>query len=174
MFPAGAERKLGERLRRALQQLRSLDLATPLQTEIVEKLLEGRRSLPELVELIYQESSGSPEYKAYYMRVRRAADHLQARGLVSTKLFGKNKPYRLTRYGVEMLTPIAGEKIRYRLLPRKDAALYSATIAVILVTIAITQAQVLEPFTVLFLGWTSCVLIGVSFCRFAEMVRKVF
>ena len=122
----------GEALRRTLRQLRSLQLATPLQMEVVEKLLEGRRNLPELVELIFHESSGDPEYKPHYMRVKRAADHLQSQGLVSTKVFGKNKPYHLTRYAVEMLTPIAGEPTRYRLLPRHDVLIYLARLSDVL------------------------------------------
>ena len=108
------------------------------------------------------------------MKVKRATEHLQARGLVSTKLFGKNKPYRLTRYAVEMLTPIAGESTRYRLVPRQDAVLYSATMIILLATIGSSQTHILSPFPVLFMGWASCIFIGVSLCRFIEMVKKVF
>jgi hypothetical protein len=163
-----------EGLRRTLRQLRSLELATPLQMEVVEKLLGGRRNLPELVELIFHQSTGDPGYKSHYMRVKRATDHLQSRGLVSTKIFGKNKPYHLTRYAVEVLTPIAGEPTRYRLLPRRDIAIYSGTIFLIAATVLASQGESLNPSLVLLMGWASCVFIGISLCRFVEMIRRVF
>jgi hypothetical protein len=173
---AGGEGVLahGEELRRTLRQLRSLEIATPLQMEVIEKLVEGRRNLPELVELIYHESTGDAGYKPHYMKVKRAAEHLKSRGLVSTNLFGKNKPYRLTRYAVEMLTPIAGEPVRYRLFPAKDALSYLSTILFLIITVFISRNPVIDPSIILVMGWACCVFIGISLCRFLEMVRRVF
>lgn len=157
-----------------LRDLKSLRMVTLLEAEIVARLLEGRRTAGELVEEIFDVQGDSESFHSYYMRVCRALHSLEKRGYVSTRLFGRDRPYRLTDHVVQRLARIGGEQPA-RLVPIRDALVYVVTVVVCVIVI-LARLGFLEfdrqGFMVLFtLG---VLLSGVSLTKFLEMIGKVW
>lgn len=62
-------------------------------------LIDHGRSVGDVVEFVYGKRSGEPGYRKLYMRVSRRLRALEREGLVSRALFGKERPYQITRLG---------------------------------------------------------------------------
>jgi len=169
-----ALRPLRKRILANLKGLRDLDMVTVLEAEIVVRLLEGRRTAGELAEEIFDVRRESESFHSHYMRVCRALHSLQRRGYVATRLFGRDRPYRLTDYAISRLARLEDEKPP-RLIPRKDAAIYTMTIAASCILLS-ARAGLLslgrQGFMILFtLG---VFLSGIALTRFVEMNKKVW
>ncbi len=106
-------RDLRDRVLADVRKLRSLDLSI-LEAEILDSLIGGRKNISELVEYIYHERPSDVGFNASRLKVRRALRELERRGIVSTRLFGRDKPYRITRHGVAILASISPDMGRYR------------------------------------------------------------
>ena len=91
-------------LDRAVRRLDRLEKRELSQTRILVQLLGRDRSVADLVAMIYEKKPQDPGYRSLYMRVSRRLRSLQERGLVSRALFGKERPYRITRLGKRALT----------------------------------------------------------------------
>jgi len=109
------------------KELKGLQIKTTLEAQLVNELMEGRRTGPELVRTVYGVDRNNPEFHSYYMRIRRAIASLESKGYVVSKLFGRDKPYRLTRYAIQQLASLGGD--RERLLPVHDLVLYATALA---------------------------------------------
>lgn len=156
------------------RELRDLEVDRVLEAEIVAHLLNGRRTSGELAEQIFEVGPESDGFHSYYMRVSRALHSLEKRGYVSTKLFGRDRPYRLTDHCLRKLAKIGGEEPA-RLLPPQDIGVYASTLllsaAAILARTGFLDLT-RQAFTVLFA--LAVLLSGVSLTRFIEMVKKVW
>ena len=75
------------------------DLRDLVQVGIVRKLLPGSRISSELVEAVYDVRRGDEGFQTYYTKIRRAIADLESRGFVSRRLFGRDRPFRLTQLG---------------------------------------------------------------------------
>jgi len=157
-------------LRSALRNLREVELS-PNELNVLEELLKGRRTIPELVLLMYGKGIEDAEYRTYYMRVRRAVARLESKGMISTRLFGKKKPYKLSRHAIERLLAI-GEGNERRVAPRLDYVVYGLTLALCLATLSVSR-HVYYPAVVLGLAGGSLVFVGISLCRVLETIRRV-
>ncbi len=115
------------RVFRAVKDLKQLDVSDVLQAEIIGQLLRGRRAVAELVEEIYGERKGGTGFMSAYSRTRRSIRELESRGYVATRLLGKDKPYRLTKYAISRLADFETPVNKARLVPRKDICLYILT-----------------------------------------------
>jgi len=120
-------RRLHDKALSSVRRLRAMNF-TMLEADIMDRLIEGRRTAVELVVEIYGLSREDPAYRAACIRVRRALRGLEHRGMVSTKLFGRDKPYRLTRHGVALLASISEETDGPTLLPPWSRALFGSTL----------------------------------------------
>jgi len=161
------------RILASLSSLRKLDLSV-LETEVITRLATGRRTRNELVEEIYQTNKESPDYVANYTKVRRALQVLQSRGYVSTPLFSKEKPYRLTPYAVQTLASIAPGMRPPTLVSKVDAAAYAACIlAGIAAYWAATRDGAGSDRVLAILPASFFVLFGFSIARIWEVLRKV-
>jgi len=120
-------RRLHERTTSCVRRLRAMDF-TMLEAEIMDRLMDGRRTAVELVVEIYGLSRGDASYAASCNRVRRALRSLENRGFVSTNLFGRDKPYRLTRHGVAVLASISPLMREPKVLPVWCGLVFASTI----------------------------------------------
>lgn len=96
--------EVGQRLLADIGKLRRLEVSI-LEAEILRRLTDGRKTAFELIDAIYGLRRGDKGFNSARLKVRRALRSLERRGFVSTNLFGREKPYRLTRYGVAVLLP---------------------------------------------------------------------
>jgi len=91
-----------------------------LDAEILDRLIDGKRTIAELVNEIYGLRRGNEGYESHCKRVRRATQSLERKGLVSTQIFGRDKPYRLTRHGVAVLASISKDVGEPRIIGRGE------------------------------------------------------
>jgi len=164
-----------ERVLRAIGDLRQLDVQDLTQARIIGSLLAGQRTVSELVEEIYGYKRGDEGYMGAYSKTRRAVMVLSSHGYVSTRLFGKDKPYRLTRYAVSNLADIRVNGDRPRIMPRIDMVIHSITIFLGVVaflfaldTISLGSSL---PFAVFYAVFF--LFLGGSIIRLLESVAKV-
>jgi hypothetical protein len=121
--------ELANRLASSVRDLSRIRVESVLEAQILSHLISGRRTIPELVSLLYGVDHEHRYHNSYYMRVRRSLQGLSARGYVACPLFGKNRAYRLTPHAVASLASIGGEArdMPVRLVPVRDLFLYAFT-----------------------------------------------
>jgi hypothetical protein len=177
VFRAGSENidELHLKVREGISKLRGLDIGDELAVEILGQLVEGRRTITEIVDHIYGVTTSDEGFYSSYSRVRREIRKLESKGLVSGKLFGKEKPYRLTELAVINLARIGGEAKQLGVLPRTDITLYTATglSALPVLFLARGLLALSNPETATAFG-CFCVLLGLSLGRFLGTLRRVF
>jgi len=117
-------------LDRILRDIESLGLRPGLEVEVFRHLLRGRRTTSELVELIFGVDPSSSAFHSYYVRTWRAIRELEARGLISAPLLGKDKAYHLTKHGLGVLLGISGARneISPAILCLTDYTIFASTI----------------------------------------------
>jgi len=101
---------LQERAFDSVRRLRELDLTT-LEAEVLIRLMDGKRTAAELVDDIYGQRRGEVGYEASRKRTQRALKNLERRGFVSTRILGRDRPYRMTKHGIAVLASIALEEV---------------------------------------------------------------
>jgi hypothetical protein len=178
VFRSGSENidELQSKVREGVSKLRGIDLGDEFGIEILSQLVEGQKSIPEIVDIVYGLQNGDEGYKSSYGRVRREIRLLESKGLVSRSLFGKEKPYRLTELSIINLARIGGEQKRQAtVIPRTDMVMYLATAgaAAPVAILVFGWVQLSEASTIGVFGFL-CLFLGISLCRFVESVRRVF
>lgn len=112
---------------RTVRSFAHLNLS-PIQARVLRELLDGDRTVAELVLSIYNLDYKDDEYRTHQSRVRRAIKKLESSGFVSKKkLLGREKPYGITVYGAERIASIIPDTTQPVLLTRWDYALYAVT-----------------------------------------------
>lgn len=160
-----------ESLLSTISSMRLQDLSV-LEVEVLARLVGVRRTTAELVEEIYGTATDDEGYRADYYRVRRATRSLEEKGFVSAPLFGRGKPFHLTRYAVSVLTGIVvdGDAKRERVLGWKDVFLLGLTL--VFASLSVVYAQSTLSWT-LSLPGLMLFLSGISVCRLSMVVRSV-
>jgi hypothetical protein len=164
----GGHRRSG--LGRVADSIHLLGLKSGLQTEVLREIVDGPRTIRELVNIIYGEDRGSSSFETHYARVRRAARYLEARGYVSASLFGREKPYRLTRHGERCLANLASGFPAPTVMLRTDAFLFAVTL--LLGILNLPDVAFPQPATSI-VSAAFLVLLGVSLCRGVTILREV-
>ncbi len=162
-------RRAESEVRAAIAKFETLDVSSLLEAKIMAELAAGRRTTAELACSIFETDNEKPEYSGYYDRVHRALRVLEGRGYVSRRLFGKEKPYRLTKLAVAcLLTLDPGTRRR----SWSDYAIFSALITLGAATVALMTGQVAG---VLFLTIYSAflVVVGVAVTRMIQILDEV-
>jgi hypothetical protein len=180
VFRAGTDgmenvEKLRHRVREGVSRLRGLDMGDELSVEILSHLVEGKMTVSELVTRIYGLGGSEGGYHSCYNRVSREIRRLESKGLVSRQLFGRDKPYRLTRLAVANLARIGGEEQQQPVVTRTDLASYIATLALSLPHVLRTGGwiEMVELPTVVLLV-LFCFSLGFSSSRLLQTLRRVF
>jgi hypothetical protein len=107
--------------------------------------------------------------------VNREIRRLESKGLVSRKLFGNNKPYRLTQLAITNLARIGGEEQQVPIIPKIDLVAYMATFgASLLITALAMGVYELSEQSTLGLFGGFCLLLGISLCEILRTLRRVF
>ncbi len=157
-----------------LRYQRKLEFATTLETEILACLLEGSKTVGELVELVFRVRKENCSFHQYYMRVSRVLRKMELEGYVSRRLFGSNKPYTLTHFALARLAS-EGDGPAPKLVDRWDLGTYGATIAAAVATVCtssgvvpISRSEFMVVYTVLVF------LCGVCSLRLAGMLKRVW
>lgn len=169
---------LKEAVRRAvlrdLSYLKALGVRTILETEIIARLLDGRRTPGELAESIYGCGSDDSGFHQYYMRVCRSLEGLESKGYVSRQLFGSRKPFRLTRHALRILSQLEQGNGK-ELVGPMDLAIYAAACIAATITILAESGTLSLPrpqFMILYTIFT--VLAGMSVLRLLQTVRQAW
>ena len=168
-------RAIKERVLNAIGELGQLDVQDLTQARIIAALLTGQRTVSELVEEIYGQRRGDEGYMGSYSKIRRAVMVLASHGYVSTKLFGKDKPYRLTKYAVANLADISDSTGKPRIIPRVDLIIHGVTVIMGLVALSLVVERISlgsGPAFALFYA-ALFTLLGASIVRLLESVSKV-
>ena len=169
--------KLGSSPRKTLKDygdLKRMQISTLLETEILSSLVGKERMVSELTEEIYGVTRQSPSYHTYYMKVSRAVRALQRNGYVTTKVWGRDKPFKLTAFAASKIMDVDG-KVQ-RVVPLCDALVYVAAVGFGLANIFLAASAaspwLSTPKTIL--PYTAfLVLSGYSLARLSIAVRKV-
>ena len=177
VFRAESEniRYLQHRVRNGIAKLRGLEIGDDLGIEILSHLIDGGRSVCEIVELAYGLGNNDQGYKSAHARVSREIRKLESRGLVSRRILGKEKPYRLTELAVINLAKIGGEERQLPVVPRLDMAAYSATLALSLFEgveamgwLSLSRSGTIGLLVIL------SFMLGISFVEVLRTIRRVF
>jgi hypothetical protein len=136
-------RDLQEKVLADVRKLRKIDLGI-LEAEILGSLIDGRKNISELVEHIYGISPSGEGYNASRLRVRRALRHLEKRGIVSTQILGRDKPYRITQHGIGVLANISPDVEVDKVLARLEVVAIVSTMLVGLMMWMISRGVIVE------------------------------
>jgi len=165
---------LTRRLAESARKMRDLGLDM-VEVEIISQLLHGKRTRNELTEEIFETRRGEDGYVASYTKIKRSLEKLQGRGYVSCPLFGKEKPYKLTRYAIERLTSVTSDLKPPKLIQRIDPVIYLACLVTGVATYHFAASANVNSSSVLALFPASFfTLLGFSLGRIWETLRKVF
>jgi hypothetical protein len=163
------------RVQEGVSKLRGLELGDELSIEILTQLVDGRKNKSEMVELIYGLRRGNEGFSSCFSRISREIRKLESRGLVSRKVFGRDRPYRLTELAVTNLARIGGEEKQIPPLPRSDLVIHLVTIA-LAVPVALQGTGLLSIVDVVTVGLfpSFCFFLGLSCYGACRTIRRVF
>lgn len=154
------------------RDMKRMRITSVVDIEILTCLVEGRRTVGELAEQIYGARRTDPGYHTYYMKVRRAVKDLQRRGYVATRLFGKEKPYKLTPFVVARMMGADGRSVG--VVPLLDGLIYVLTICLGLANVAFAGFSPFLSRPYMIMVYTVFVfLTGYSLSRLTIAFRKV-
>jgi hypothetical protein len=177
VFRAGSEDidDLKRRVVEGISKLRGLDIGDQLAVEILGQLVQGRKTLTEITEGIYGLSRSDEGFKSSYTRVGREVRQLESKGLVSRRLFGKNRPYRLTQLAIINLARIGGEEQQLPVMPRIDLVPYLGTMGISIVGALHAKGLFhLPEVGTLGLLLVFGIFVGISLCEVLRTLRRVF
>jgi hypothetical protein len=168
-------KRLQERTLAEVRRLRPLELSM-LETEVLDHLLRGRRTGVELVDHIYGLHRGDPDFNASHLKIRRSLRNLEDRGIVSTNLFGREKPYHITRHGISVLASIAPETEPPRIIRVQEISIVGATTICGVVMLIYSRGVLGKPelVPVLFAFALFFTLFGMSIMILGRLARRVF
>ncbi len=160
---------LRRRVVSTIDRVRSLGL-TILQVEAVNILIDGGRTATELTDQILGCEPGDSDFEAGYARMRRALKDLESKGYVSTGLFGRGRPYRLTEHGIRVLTSLVPTGEGSGILKRIDVSVFVITVASGLGLFLVRAAADWLVFAVFGFFFF---MVGFSFSRYCGVLKRV-
>jgi hypothetical protein len=168
------EHKIHSRLKSSLVWLEEMDLSSTTEANIFTELLAGRRTIAELAEIMYHVRRDNERYSTYYDKIRRAMGPLEAKGYVSRRIFGRDKPYGLTRFAKERILAANLGTGNPKILSLADTVLYTLTLLMAALSWALAKQVTTPPrgaYSVLYSAFL--LAAGMSITRFVEMMRRV-
>ena len=94
--------------------------------------------------------------------------------LVSRRLLGRDKPYKLTQLAITNLARIGGEEQQLSLVPWFDLVLYLSTLATTVAVGLQSAGWLTLPETpTIGLSALLCTLLGATICELVRTVRRV-
>jgi hypothetical protein len=162
-------------VKKGVYRIQGLELGDQLAIEVLLHLVESRKTMTEIVEYIYGLRRSDEGFGSCFTKVRRATKRLESSGLVSTGLFGRDKPYRLTDLAIINLARIGGGREQMSVLPKLDLLTYALTASFSL-PVAFLGLEWLQLFDsgVIAVFGIFFYLLGVSTVRIVQALRRVF
>ena len=177
MFRAGSDDidDLKQKVVDGVSKLRGLDIGDLLAVEILGQLVQSKKNLTEITEGIYGLGRSDEGFKSCYTRVGREIRRLESKGLISRKLFGNERPYRLTQLAIINLAKIGGEEQQIPIIPRVDLVPYLGTLGLSIVGAMHARGifQLSEIGTLGFLLLFG-IFVGISLTEVLRTLRRVF
>jgi hypothetical protein len=166
--------ELDRRVRGGVAKLRGIHVGDEVEVEVLTHLVGGRFTIAELVEKMYGLDRNEEGFSSSYTKVRRATRRLESRGLVSTRLFGKERPYRLTEYAITNLARIGGGEPQRALMPRQDLIVHATTLALSIPMLLLAKGWLVlsDPGTIVLFA-CFFYLLGASSSRLVQMLRRI-
>jgi hypothetical protein len=167
--------ELPARIKSGITRLRGLDIGDEITVEILGNLVDGKKTVAEIVERVYGLNSQDGGYFSAYSRIRRGIRRLESKGLVSTGILGREKPYRLTDLAMINLARIGGGDKQMSVLSARDVLSYLVTLVLSLplILVVLQWIEFSEPILVSIFG-CFCFLFGISFSRLIQSIGRVF
>ena len=167
--------QLHGKVKEGVSKLRGLEIGDELLVEILGQLVEGRKTITELVEGVYGIHPSEEGFKSSHTRITRGIKRLESKGLASRKLLGRDRPYKLTQLAITNLARIGGEEQQQSVVPKIDVAAYliAVVLAVPMASHAFGWLIIAETPTIVIFG-CFCFLLGISFVEVVRTVRRVF
>lgn len=147
-------------------------LANVTQVRIVQELLKGRRTVARLVEEFHGLRKGDADYSTYYSRVRKEMEDLESKGMISRRMFGRDKPYSLTQLGMERLTQLQGFSSP-GILSLPDALTYAAALILGAVCAAVIVARIGTGMPITLLAFVFFFAGGSAFSRMFRAIGRI-
>lgn len=143
------------------------------QTRILVHLLARDMSVGDLVAAIYDKGPEDVDYRRLYMRVSRRLESLRERGLVTRALFGRERPYRITRLGRGALTLTIARRTDGREGAGAVWGIYQTVVVVCTGLLLVTALLCRPGFLRLLLSYGFCLLLGLSIACAAYTLREL-
>lgn len=151
-----------------------MDLSSTIEANVFAELLTGRKTVAELAEILYHARRDSKHYSTYYDRIRRAMGPLEAKGYVSRRVFGRDKPYGLTRFAKERILAANLGTENPRIMSLADTLVYVSTILLAGLSWTFARNASTPPAGAYSILYSAFLLTtGISVTRFVETVRRV-
>jgi hypothetical protein len=167
--------RLQRRIKDGVSKLKGLDIGDTVALEILSQLVESKLTVTEMVERTYGLNVSDEGYHSCYSRMRRELQTLESKGLVSRKLFGKEKPYRLTDLAITNLARIGGEEKQLGLFSKIDVSVYLTTFGFSFLIAALAMGWYeLSELGVLGLFGVFCFFLGAAVFGSLRAIRRVF
>jgi hypothetical protein len=168
-------KRLQERVLADIRKFRELHL-TILEAEIMDHLIDGQKNAVELVEHIYGLQPNDTGYNAGRLKVRRALTSLEKKGFISTRMFGRDKPYRITQHGMSILANMSPETDRPKIVSNPEVGLFITTLICGLAMLFYSEGIIGNPVYLSALGIFAFffLLLGFSLAVFFQILRRVF
>lgn len=162
-----------KRLLDNIDPLKRLGVEDVLQAEILARLVNGPAATSDLASQIFCNKDSEAASRAQYMRVARALVGLERKGYVARSPFGKQKPYRLTRYAQELMAAIAADQRPGSLISRKDIIWCVLAMSSAGLSLRLTG---MEPPSTLVMGcWlVTGIFSGLCATRLARILRRIW
>ena len=155
-----------------VKDLRDLGVDNVLQIDLLARLAVARSTAWGLAGAMFGSQDNRVASRGEYMRTIRSLASLERKGFVAKALFGKEKPYHLTRHGEEAVRAIMGDMQPLTLIPRKDFLSYIVAALAAATSLALTFAEA-GSLVLIFCWLGTGIITGLCLRRFVETVRRI-
>jgi hypothetical protein len=157
--------------------LKRLGVNEVLEAEILGRLVARSAAASDLAFQIYcncndKEKEKAPS-RAQYMRVLRTLARLEGKGYVVRSPFGKQKPFRLTRYGRESIAAVSRDLEPDSLVSLGDVAWCVLSVLAAGMSLMLTSMEL--PSKLLMVCWLATGLVsGLCAMRLVSIIRRIW
>lgn len=155
--------------------LKRLGLNEVLEAEILGRLVARSAAASDLAFQIYcncNDENRAPS-RAQYMRVLRTLARLERKGYVVRSPFGKQKPFRLTRYGRESIAAVSRDLEPDSLVSLGGIAW--CVLAVLATGMSLMLTSMELPSKLLMVCWLATGLVsGLCAMRLVSIIRRIW
>jgi len=156
-----------------IHPLKRLGINDVLEAEILARLDARSAAATDLAQQIFRDSNGQAPSRAQYMRVLRTLQRLERKGYVVRSPFGKEKPYRLTKYGHESIAAVSRGLEPSPIVSVRDIAWCVVALLATAASLVVTSIE--PPSALLMVLWLMTGLIsGSCAMRLTSIIGRIW